>query len=103
VRLRWLAAARDDLHAIARYIRFSDPGAAVAWSGRIHAAARRAADHPHSGRRVPELDRDDVREMIVGRYRVLYRIVDDEVHIFALVHGSRQLPDVVDPGETDPE
>jgi plasmid stabilization system protein ParE len=93
-----LPSARDDLHAIARYIGLSDRSAATAWSGTIHAAVHRVADHPHSGRRVPEIDRDDVREVLVGRYRVLYRITTDEVHVFAIVHGRRQLPPDLEPG-----
>jgi hypothetical protein len=35
------------------------------------------AKFPKSGRKVPEFDNEDMRELLVYSYRVLYRIVDD--------------------------
>jgi len=43
------------------------------------------------GRVVPELANEDVREVIVGSYRVIYRIQQDQVHILTLHHGARLL------------
>ena len=31
-------------------------------------------------------------EVIVGRYRVVYRLAGDEVQIAAVVHGARRFP-----------
>jgi plasmid stabilization system protein ParE len=38
---------------------------------------------------VPELQREDVRELIVPPYRVIYRRTADAVEIAALRHGAR--------------
>lgn len=49
-------------------------------------------DHPRSGWRVPEADqRDDIRELIVQGYRIIYRIEADEINILTFIHGSRDL------------
>jgi toxin ParE1/3/4 len=40
---------------------------------------------------VPDYQDEAIRELIVGDYRVVYRIVGDEVRIIAVVHGSRDL------------
>lgn len=46
---------------------------------------------PKSCRVVPELNRSDIREIIFGNYRVIYKVTDD-IHILTVRHG-RQLLD----------
>lgn len=43
------------------------------------------------GRVVPECNQPTVRELIVQRYRLLYEVTPDEVHILAFIHGARDL------------
>ncbi len=47
---------------------------------------------PHSGRRVPEYQRDDVRELIERPYRLIYRVLEDRLDQLAVVHERRHLP-----------
>ena len=49
------------------------------------------ADFPLSGRRVPEFDFTQVREVIQREYRILYHILPDRIEILAVVHGSMDL------------
>ena len=51
------------------------------------------AQFPRRGRRVPELDRPEYRELIYGRYRVVYRVDAQQVVVLTVRHG-RQLLDV---------
>lgn len=41
------------------------------------------------GRIVPELDEPNIRELILRNYRIIYRILEKEVQIIRLFHGSR--------------
>ena len=43
------------------------------------------------GRVVPELGLQDLREILVGSYRVIYRVREDEVHVLTVHHGARLL------------
>jgi len=43
------------------------------------------------GRVVPEWNQPSVRELLVQRYRLLYEVTLDEVHILAFLHGARDL------------
>jgi plasmid stabilization system protein ParE len=43
------------------------------------------------GRGVPEIDRHDIREVIVQNYRIIYRLLPDEVEILTVHHGARPL------------
>ena len=40
---------------------------------------------------IPRLERDDLREVIVGNYRVAYKLAGDEVTIAAVHHGARRV------------
>ena len=50
---------------------------------------------PRSGRVVPEYDDPDLREKILGDYRVVYRIRKDTVEIVAICHGARLIQRVL--------
>jgi hypothetical protein len=46
---------------------------------------------PERGRRVGEFDDPAVRELIVGSYRLIYRVRTTKVVILAFVHTARDL------------
>ena len=97
MRLRWTRRAKEDLVEIGRYIAEDKPGAAERWVRTLIRSARRAAELPMAGRRVPELMREDVREVLVRGYRIVYRIDGKVVWIVTVFEGHRLLPrDVVE-------
>jgi plasmid stabilization system protein ParE len=46
---------------------------------------------PRSGRKVPELDKDNIREVFAYSYRIIYSINDEEIIVAAVIHGKRLL------------
>jgi hypothetical protein len=59
--------------------------------------SERAGELPFAGRRVPEFDRENMREMIKRGYRVMYRVSDELVEIVAVIEGHRRVPaDIID-------
>ena len=84
--------AWDDLSAVGDYIARDSVRHAQLTMDRIYAVDGRLERFPRSGRIVPEFGRDDVREVIVGNYRVVYRLVDDAVEIMTIVHAARRFP-----------
>lgn len=95
-RLRWTLRAKEDLLRIARFIAADNPAAAVRWIATLRKRARSAADLPRAGRRVPELRRDDIREVIVRNYRIVYRAADTGILVLVVFEGHRQLPRDID-------
>ena len=86
--------AKADLRRIGHRIARDNLPAAVAWVQRLEDRARLAARSPWQGRKVPELDRDDIREAIVGNYRVVY-LVDAKLDtILTIFEGHRLLPEL---------
>ena len=49
------------------------------------------AQFPRAGHKVPEFDDENVREMIVYSYRIIYRLQENEIVIAAVIHGKRIL------------
>lgn len=97
-KIRWTPEARHDLVEIRRFIARDKPEAARRWVERLRASAVNAASAPFSGRRLPELDRDEIREIIVGNYRIIYRVLATEIHVLTVLEGH-QLLDLY--GQTD--
>lgn len=90
-RILWSARARRDLIEIRRFIAQDNPTAADRWIERLRRRAREAADFPNSGRIVPELGRNDVREVFVRNYRIVYRLGEDEIVVLTVFEGHRRL------------
>ena len=42
------------------------------------------------GRVVSELNDQIVRELFIKRYRLLYEIHEQEIHVLAVLHGARE-------------
>lgn len=90
----WTHPALDQLDEIRRYVARRSPGQAVRLAEQMFRATDRLALFPRSGRIVPEHKLDDVREIFVQSYRVIYRVSDDEVEILTVQHGARRLGDI---------
>lgn len=67
------------------------PRYATLFAERVFQATDRLAQFSRVGRVVPEVGRDDIREVIVQSYRVIYRLLPDEVEILTIHHGARPL------------
>jgi toxin ParE1/3/4 len=85
------ARAEEDLIEIWVYIARNNPRAADSLLDAIDNACQRLADNPRLGPARPDLA-PDLRYFIVGRYLVLYRIVQDGIEAIRIVHGARHLP-----------
>lgn len=88
-RIRWSNQALADLELIGDYIACDSPSLAQIQVERIFAAVERLSHYPRSGRIVPEMGRDDLREILFGTYRIVYSIDGDEVQVLTVVHSSR--------------
>ena len=74
------------------YIAQDRPNAAVRWLNGLLERVDRLRDLPDQGRHVPEARRQDLRELIYGSYRVIYRRGSDAIEFLAVIHGARRLP-----------
>lgn len=93
--VRWTDQAVDDLRSIREFIERDSPRYARLVAERLFEATSRIEIFPESGRIVPELSRDDVREIIVGEYRVVYRLEAEMATLITVFRSSRLFPPIL--------
>ena len=91
--IRWSTRTMRDLDQIATYIARDNPQAAHKWITKLRKTAENAARMPLAARIVPEIQRDDVREVFLRRYRIVYGVRDDHIFVFTVFGGGKQLSD----------
>ncbi len=91
VQVSWTDQALEDLKAICLFISRDSPRIAELFADKIFAATDRLVNFPLMGRIVPELNQKDIREIIHGNYRIIYRVLGSKVEILTVHHGARLL------------
>lgn len=85
-------SAWDDLDSITDYIALDSPRYAQEFSKRLIERIEQLYEFPNSGRVVPEFQNEDLRELIYGKYRIVYRnFIDEKIVILRIIHGSKLL------------
>jgi toxin ParE1/3/4 len=87
----WTRPGIADLHAVVEHIALDSPALARRVGKDLLHAVRRLTDFPGSGRTVPEFEREEVREVLEGSYRIIYVVRGDACYVVAVRHGSRNL------------
>jgi plasmid stabilization system protein ParE len=90
-RVVWSRRASEDLAAIVDYIAADSPTYAGIVVKKVVHQTKALSRFPRSGRKVPEFDNENIRELLVYSYRVIYRLEEREVVIAAVIHGNRIL------------
>ena len=89
--IRWTEKASADALGIFDYIADQSLAYAESVYERILERPSQLKVHPKSGSVVPEFGRDDIRELFIYSFRLIYRIADDEIRVLTVIHGSRNL------------
>lgn len=94
MRLRFSPCAEADLEEIGDYIARDNPERAVTFIEEIEAHCNRIAENPTA---FPK--REDIAPGLLmavhRRYLIFYRIVEKTVRIERVIHGARNLTDIV--------
>ena len=86
----WTEKASTHLQAIYKYIATDSPVYAARFVKSLINAANKLETMPFCGRIVPELDNQDLREVVFRNYRIVYSTSELPVlTILAVVHGAR--------------
>jgi toxin ParE1/3/4 len=90
--------AQQDLQAIVEFIATDDPVAAARVLDQIESRTASLQRMPERGRVVPELAAVGIntyRELVVGPWRLVYRITGKTVYVLAVLDGRRNIEDVL--------
>ncbi|MEI7901696.1 MAG: type II toxin-antitoxin system RelE/ParE family toxin [bacterium] len=91
MKLVWSPIALSQAEEIADYIADDNPFASEKWLAGLFEAVERLTAYPESGRPVPEIQRPEIREIVYGEYRILYRVSSATVALLTVRHGRRLL------------
>jgi len=91
MRVIWTRQAVEDVEAIKAYVARDSERYAALLAERLVAAVGRLEFFPQSGRVVPEVGDESLREVIYGNYRLVYRLQPDAVEMVTVYHAARLL------------
>ena len=72
------------------YVAAERPEAAAKWLAGLMDQVERLPRFPRKGRMVPEVGRSAMREVIYGRYRIIYRLDPKQIFIITVRHQRRR-------------
>ncbi len=96
LRIEWSPEAIEDIESIADYIQRDSLFYAKAVVNKIFQCTEKLKEFPKIGRVVPELEKEDIRELIVYSYRLIYQVKENQILIIAIIHSKRQLEEVIE-------
>lgn len=88
----WTEQALERLQEIEDYISRNSPETAVRFVAKLIERGDALARFSKSGRQVPELGSSDLREILEGHYRIVYRTHAHRIEILTVFEGHRQIP-----------
>lgn len=92
IEIVWSPRSVADLEEIRGYIASDSPAWAELTVRRLVASVERLRDFPDSGRIVPERRSPDLREVLYGAFRIVYRRKSDVVEVVTVFRGTREFP-----------
>ena len=92
MKIIWSPLAIDRVSGIAEYISLDNPTAAQKWVDNIFKKVVSLQSSPEIGRIVPEIERKEIRELIFGNYRIIYRFEKTSISILTIRHSKQILP-----------
>ena len=90
-RVKWTRQAAEDVEAIKAYVARDSERYASLLAERLVAAVGRLELFPQSGRVVPEVGDETLREVLYGNYRLVYRLHAESVEVITVYHAARLL------------
>jgi len=87
----WTRLAFQRLLEIEEFIARDHPSVAQSHTDRLLFETDKLGDFPKMGRLVPELPAGSLRELIIGNYRIVYRIDHETIHVLTVFESHRIL------------
>lgn len=91
VEIEWSPLAENDLNEIIDSIAQDSLEYALSFYEQVREKVENLEKFPKIGRKVPEIDNPEIRELILRNFRIIYRIFREKVQIIRVIHGSRFL------------
>ena len=95
VRIIWTNQAVEDLESIADFIASDSEKYAILTIQRIYQKIKIIKKFPKVGKINQELNDETIREILVGNYKVIYKLVNNKViSVLTIHHTARNFPEL---------
>lgn len=92
VRLNWTNSAKTDLKEIYEYIALDSKRYARLQINRIRKRVQVLKNQPNLGKVVDEIQEENIKELVEGNYRIVYRVISqNQIDILLVHHGAGDL------------
>ena len=90
MKIFWTPLAAERLENIFEYISKDDNIAAYKMIDKIFKKVESLSKFPERGRKVPEANREEIREVFESSYRIIYRVNKKRIYVLS-IRNFRQL------------
>ena len=87
----WTDLALADLRQVGHYIGRDSNTHALPFVRKAVRSAKSLASSAELGCVVAEWNDLSIREKLIGKYRLIYHVMDDAVYVIGFIHGARDL------------
>ena len=91
MKIEWTQPALLDIESIRDYIGRDSEYYAARFIEKIIEAVEGLENFPKMGRPVPEADNENIRELLLYNYRIIYRFDSGRILVLTIIHGARDL------------
>ncbi len=89
VKVSFTGQARKDIKEIKQYIFLESPLQARRVTDKIIVEIQKLSKHPQLGRPVIITKKDIIRQILVFKYRIFYRELNNKIEVLSIYHSSR--------------
>ena len=93
MKIFWSPLAVERLEDIYEYISKENVSAAQKIINKIFKKVETLSKYPGRGRKVPEANREEIREVFESEYRIIYRAETKKIFILTIRNFKQLLPD----------
>jgi len=93
VKIFWTPLATERLENISEYISKDDSTAAYKMIDKIFKKIESLSKFPERGRKVPEANREEIREVFESPYRIIYRVDQKKIYVLSIRNFKQLLPE----------
>ena len=92
MKILWSPLSFERLENIYEFIFDKDPVAAKNLINSVFKRIESLSRFPERGRKVPEINRNEIREVFVSEYRIIYKIEPKKISILTIRNFKQLLP-----------
>ena len=93
MRIIWYPLSVERVEEIYEYISNDNHSTAKKFINKIFNKVETLTKYPRRGRKVPEANREEIREVFLGEYRIIYRVEKSKIIILTIRNFNQLLPD----------